>query len=226
MERHNMILHVTRHGQTSKDKSHQPEDPYLSELGRKQAQRLKDLNFQGPIYSSPYLRTIETADVIAEVLDTVIIPTAAMREYFIRENQLAGFQGATVADLQTTYSRVQTPPDFPYPWWTTQIESNDMIEARVAPLINTLTDGASDALLVGHGASVTGVHRYVLRNHAPEHANHGKRGWNCVLSSFQFTPQFKIIHLLDTDHLPDDVITNNAKSRAQVLQESPEQNDI
>ena len=225
-----MTLHITRHGQTSRDKAHQPEDPYLSELGQKQAhllgQRLKDLNFQGPIYSSPYWRTIETANQIAEVVDTVIIPAASMREYFIRENQLAGFQGATVADLQAVYPRVQTTPDFPYPWWTTQIESNEMVEARVAPLIDTLINHQADALLVGHGASVSGTHRHILRNHAPEHLNHGQRGWNCILSSFQFKPTFEIIRIMNTDHLPNDAITNNAKSREQVLQESPEQNDI
>jgi len=225
-----MILHITRHGQTSTKKIRQPADPDLSDLGRKQArllgQRLKDQNFQGPIYSSPYWRTIETANEIAEVLDTVIIPTAEMREYFIRENQLAGFQGATPADLQATYPRVQTNPTFPYPWWTTQIESNDMVEARVAPLINTLVNHQTDALLVGHGASVTGAHRYILRHHAPDQLNHGQRSWNCILSSFQFTPTFKTINLMSTDHLPNEAITNNAKSREQVLQESPEKNDI
>jgi len=169
---------------------------------------------------------METADVIAQVLNTSIIPSPPMREYYIRENQLAGFQGATLSDLAAAYPRVQPPPDFPYPWWTTQIESDEMVEARVAPLVDTLIKGPSDALLVGHGASVSGIHRHVLRHHAPERMNHGRRGWNCVLSSFQFTPQFKIIHLLDTDHLPGEVITNNAKSREQVLQESPEQSDI
>lgn len=225
-----MILHITRHGQTDTQKSHQPEDPYLSDLGRTQArllgQRLKDLHFQGPIYSSPYWRTIETANEIAEDLDTVIIPTAEMREYFIRNGQLDGFQGATPKNLQATYPRVQTPSNFPHPWWTTQIESNDMVESRVAPLINTLIQHQSDALLVGHGASVTGAHRHILRTHAPAQLNHGQRSWNCILSSFQFTPTFKIIHLMSTDHLPPQAITNNAKSREQVLQESPEQNDI
>lgn len=225
-----MILHITRHGQTSPNKPHQPADPRLSDQGRTQAhllgQRLKSLNFQGPIYSSPYWRTIETANEIAEVLDTVIIPTAAMREYFIRENQLDGFQGATVSDLQAIYPRVQTTPNFPYPWWTTQIESNDMVESRVSPLIDTLINHKTDALLVGHGASVTGAHRHILRHHAPEQLNHGQRSWNCILSSFQFTPTFKTLRIMETDHLPDELITNNAKSREQVLQESPEKNDI
>lgn len=225
-----MILHVTRHGQTDPQKPHQPADPYLSPLGQKQAhllgQHLKALDFRGLIYSSPYLRTIETAHIIADITDTTIIPSASMREYFIRENQLEGFKGATAPELQTTYPRVQAPPSFPYPWWTHQIETNDMVEARVAPLIETLTKDTTDILLVGHGASVSATHRHILRLHAPDQFNHGKRGWNCVLSSFQFTPHFQIIRLLDTQHLPEEAITNNAKSRAQVLQESPELNDI
>jgi broad specificity phosphatase PhoE len=225
-----MILHVTRHGQTDPNRAHTPADPPLSKLGREQArrlgQRLKDLVFKGPIYSSPFLRTLETAAVIAEILDSVIIPASPLREYFIRENQLEGFQGATAEELRSAFPRVEIPPDFAYPWWTTQIESDDMVTARVAPLIDTLARHKQDVLLVGHGASVTGAHRHILTTQAPENLNHGQRSWNCILSSFQFTPRFEIIRIMDTAHLPEDAITNNAKSRAQVMRESPGQNDI
>ena len=218
-----MILHVTRHGQTNTKKTHTPGDPYLSDLGRQQAlllgRRLAELGFNGPIYSSPYYRTIETAHIIAETVDTVVIPAAPMREYVIRENQLQGFQGATATDFQAIYSRIKIEPDFPYPWWTFEIESPEMVEARVAPLVDRLTKGDTDALLVGHGASVGGVHRHVLRPNAPEQIHHGQYDWNCILSSFQFTPTFTILRIMETAHLPPEAITANAKTREEVLRE-------
>ena len=75
-----MIVYVTRHGQPlqrtqaqKEDPEFPPGDPPLSALGREQAQRLgeclKVLGFAGTIYASPYRRTAETADEIAEVLD-------------------------------------------------------------------------------------------------------------------------------------------------------------
>ena len=218
-----MIIHITRHGQTNTQETHTPGDPYLSDLGRKQAallgHRLAELGFNGPIHSSPYYRTIETAHIIADIVDTGVIPSAPMREYAIRENQFDGFQGATASQLRAIYPRVQLNPDFPYPWWTTDIETPDMIEARVAPLIDKLIQGTTDALLVGHGASIGGAHRHILRHHAPDRLRHGQTGWNCVLSSFQFAPAFAIQRIMDTDHLPPEAITANAKTREDVLRE-------
>ena len=218
-----MILHVTRHGQTNTKKTHTPGDPYLSDLGRQQAlllgRRLAESGFDGPVYSSPFYRTIETAYIIAETVDTVVIPAAPMREYVIRENQLEGFQGATATELEAFHPRVQIEPDFSYPWWTFEIESPEMVAARTAPLVDRLVKGHTDALLVGHGASVGGVHRHVLRHNAPEQMNHGRHGWNCILSSFQFTPTFTVLRIMDTAHLPPGTITANAKTREEVLGE-------
>ena len=139
----------------------------------------------GGIYSSPYFRTVETAHVIAEITDRVVVPAAEMREYVIRENQMDGFQGATQDELIAGYSSVTKATDFPYPWWTSNIESDEDIEARVAPLVDRVLAADIDALLVGHGASAEGVHRYLLRRHAPNQMNHGQNIWNCFLSSFK-----------------------------------------
>ena len=218
-----MILHVTRHGQTDVRSDHPPGDPHLTQLGRKQAEllgeALKDQGFEGQIYSSPYFRTIETADVVAEVTDTVVFPAAEMREYVIRENQMDGFEGATQAALVGRYDRVKYGDGFPYPWWTTNIESDEDIELRVTPLVDRAMAGDVDVLLVGHGASVAGVHRYVLGRYAPDQMTQEKVGWNCLLSSFRIRPKFDVIKLLDVSHLSEDMITSNAKTRAEVLAE-------
>ena len=220
-----MILHVTRHGQVDQATDHPVGDPYLSEVGCEQArllgERLKGQGFNGSIYSSPFLRTVETAQIVAEVVDAEVIPAAEIREYVIREGQMDQFRGATAVELRDRYSRVPDSSELEYPWWTSEIETDDDIEARVSPLINEAVAGNMDALLVGHGASVGGVHRHILKRHAPDRLNHGLRGWNCVLSSFGFGP-FEIVRLLDTDHLPDDLVTSNAQTREEVLKEFAE----
>jgi broad specificity phosphatase PhoE len=194
-----------------------------TDLGRKQAEllggSLKEMGFEGEIYSSPYFRAVETAQVIADVTDRVVVPAAEMREYVIRENQMDGFQGATQDELIAGYSSVTKATDFPYPWWTSNVESDEDIEARVAPLVDRVLAADVDALLVGHGASAKGVHRYLLRRHAPDHMNHGQNIWNCFLSSFKIRPDFHVLRIMDVGHLPDDAVTSNARSRAEVLAE-------
>lgn len=218
-----MKLHVTRHGQTDVRSDHPPGDPHLTDLGIRQAEylgmALKESSFVGVIYSSPYFRTIETAQVIADVTDTVIVPAAEMREYVIRENQMDGFRGATQDELAVSYSRVQKAPDFPSPWWTTNIETDEDIEGRVQPLVDRVITDEVDVLLVGHGASTEGVHRHILRNHAPDQLDHGQRGWNCFRSTFDFRPDFRVVHIMDVSHLPDDAVTSNAMTREEWLAE-------
>ena len=218
-----MQLHVTRHGQTDVDSDHPPGDPHLTELGHRQAEllgrALKEYGFAGTIYSSPYFRTIETAQGIGAVTGSAVVPAAEMREYVIRDDQMHGFRGATQNELAAAYSLVTPTDHCPYPWWTTAIETDEDIEARVVPLVDRVANGADDALLVGHGASVGGVHRHFLRRHAPEQLDHNQISWNCCLSSFAMRPDFGVLRLMDVGHLPDEAITSNARTRAEVLAE-------
>ena len=223
-----MILHVTRHGQTDVRSSHPPGDPRLTEIGRQQAkllgERLSADGFQGEILSSPYLRTTETAQVIAEVTTSVILPSAEMREYVIREHQMDEFDGADLETLVSEYSCVRNERPLPTPWWTDQLETDEDIEARVRPLIEDVIQAGEDALLVGHGASVAGVHRYILGQYAPENIPGDQVGWNCMLSSFRIEPGFEILNIMDVSHLPDDHVTNNARTRAEVMEERENEN--
>ena len=218
-----MTLHLTRHGQTDVRSDHPPGDPHLTDLGMRQAEllgrALDEQGFDGTVYSSPYFRAIETAQVIADVTNSDVLPTPEMREYVIREDQMDHFSGATMEELSAAYTRVTETDGSRYPWWTTFIESDEDIEARVSPLVDRLAGGSCDALLVGHGASAAGVHRHILGRHALDRVVHGQIGWNCFLSSFQFTPDFRVLRLVDVSHLPEDAITSNAKTRAEVLAE-------
>ena len=76
---------------------------------------LKEQGFDGTVYSSPYFRAIETAQIIADVTDSAVLPTLEMREYVIREDQMDNFSGATMEELSTAYTRVTEADTFHYP---------------------------------------------------------------------------------------------------------------
>lgn len=224
-----MILHITRHGHVfpaepgeSENTDYRRGDPSLSRLGREQAlllgKRLRKLGFDGRIYSSPYRRSIETAQIIAEVVDTEVAPEARFREYVNLEDDMTGFRGATGHELRAEFSRVRVGTQFPDLWWTSTAETGEDVEARVASLVDELADASSDALLVGHGATLGGATRHVLRNFAPARLNTQPPGWNCALTSFQMSPVFQVIQLADTAHLPPEAVTSNTRTRAEVDQ--------
>ena len=53
--------------------------------------------------------------------------------------------------LRALLKRVQPAADFDIsPWWTSHIESDEDVEARVAPLVDAVIAAGADALLVGH----------------------------------------------------------------------------
>jgi len=216
-----VILHVTRHGQTDVQSDHPPGDPHLTDLGRRQAERLgqalKELGFAGAIYSSPYFRTMETAQVVAETTDTYVTPVAEMREHVPRAGRMETFVGATLSDLAAAYDRVNAEADLPHPWWTTEVESDADVAVRVAPAVTRALAGGGGALLVGHGASALGVHQHLLGDHDAGRERHGDVGWNCFLSSFEMTEPVRVVRLKEFGHLPDGMITSNAMTREEVL---------
>lgn len=231
-----MIIHSTRHGQVLPSGSdtwsladYPPGDMPLSDLGRRQAhllgQRLQSERFDGPIYSSPYRRTVETACGVADVVDAPVIPVAPLREIVKREGQMDGFSGLAAGDLAALHPRVQPPSDFSDNWWTSAAETDDDVETRVAPFVDGLLADDSDSetqqiLLVGHGASTGGIIHHLLRRCAPDQIGPPEPGWNCSLTSFRchgLKGRVELVCRLDTAHLPPEAITSNAQTQAEVL---------
>ncbi len=81
---------------------------------------LAQMGFQGTVYSSPYSRTIETAKIIADKTGTYLVPAAEMREYVIREDQMADFAGATQPERSSPLSSPSSIHSAP------QTESSDV----------------------------------------------------------------------------------------------------
>jgi len=95
----------------------------------------------------------------------------------------------------------------------------------VAPFVDGLidqdsADADSHVLLVGHGASTGGVIRHLLRRCAPARIGAPDPGWHCGLTSFCYhgvDGPSELIRRMETVRLPEEAVTSNAQSRADVL---------
>ncbi|MEC4891438.1 MAG: histidine phosphatase family protein [Oscillatoria sp. PMC 1051.18] len=136
-----------------------PYDPPLSEDGVIQAkelgQRLKNENISH-IFSSPFLRTVQTAYQVAEALDLPIKLEAGLSEWLNPEWMSAMPEKLPLEILAQKYPRIDLSynsrliPEYP--------ESNETVMERTAITVKKLVaEFAEDILLVGHGASVLGT---------------------------------------------------------------------
>ena len=133
-----------------------PDDPPLSEDGIVQARELGDrLRCEQiqHIFSSPFLRTIETASQVAEVLDLSVKVEHGLSEWLNAEWFGAYPALAPFADKIRMFPRIdrdyrsRLTPTYPETW-------EDVVR-RGEKLTKGLTeDFSGNLLLVGHGASV------------------------------------------------------------------------
>ncbi len=160
-----MLRLITRHGQISEDAEFvgghlypAGEDP-LSELGREQArmlgERLKEMGFKGRILASPYMRTMETADIVAEITGLKVIPFAPIREIFKTQKQIDEYRGMTLEKMRSLYQNLDSDATLEYPWWTPDIENSDEVLARIEAGVKIAEERypKEEILFVGHGAS-------------------------------------------------------------------------
>ncbi len=178
----------------------------LSQLGREQArllaERLKSLDFKGVIFSSPYDRALETANIIAEELELNVIPLASLREIVTRVDEF--YQGATAQELSKRYSRVCFDKNFPNIWWGECKEDLADVIARLETGLKTVLSQLpkdTDVLLVGHGTtSVALRHLFNVTENLDFH-------WNCHLSLLYASD--KKTYANDCAHLPKEKRTEN-----------------
>jgi len=199
-----MKIYITRHGQVLPAKSYgdvqfPAGDPPLTEVGRKQAGHLgaylKHLGFCGKIYSSPYRRTLETAEIIAEHTDSEIIPWVPMREIMKTHEAAEEFCGMTSDEMIEMFPHVVKEIKLPYPWWEKKQDSEEDVLKRVGTGFSELMP-EEDVLFVGHGASAGHMIRYL---NIP--SKKGMRFFNCSLSVLD-TENPKNSKYLDYAHLP------------------------
>ena len=157
-----MKIYITRHGQVldwgiGGDAQFPKGDPPLSKLGREQATQLgkylKHLGFSGKIYSSPFARALETAEMIAEQTGSLIVPWAPIREIVKTKESTADFTGLTLSEIREKFRFIDPEATLPYPWWGLIPEKAEDVITRIQAGLDALAP-TEDILLVGHGASV------------------------------------------------------------------------
>lgn len=209
-----MRIFETRHGQVA-PKGYYGDDPSLpvgdvalTPLGKEQArlvgERLKELGFQGVIFSSPYDRTLKTASIIAQILNLTVTPVAWLHEIQLTPDD--GFCGATAEQIRNNYPCVQKEFDLPACWWGDCKEDLFAVIERVrVGLEQTLPTVSEDVdvLLVGHAAtSVALRHLYNGTNNMRAFA------WNCHLSLL-YAPEEEC-YVNDCAYMPQEMWTGNA----------------
>lgn len=134
-------------------------DPHLAQDGIIQAQelghRLKSEKITH-IFSSPFLRTVQTAHEIASILDLSIKLEAGLGEWLNPNWMDYCPQIRSHQELIVDYPRIdlayhsQVIPQYP--------ESEEMVQKRTQEIAQKLAhDFSGELLFVGHGASVLGT---------------------------------------------------------------------
>ncbi|MFW6358467.1 MAG: histidine phosphatase family protein [Chroococcales cyanobacterium] len=148
-------------------------DPPLSSDGFVQAQQLGQ-RLKGEkiahIFSSPFLRTVQTANEVAEVLDLPIKLEAGLCEWLNPEWMTEAPETLSYEVLADKYRRIDLSytsrliPRYP--------ESNDRVMERTGEIARRLVEEFSeDILLVGHGASVLGATTGLVGGHPTVNAS-------------------------------------------------------
>lgn len=141
-----------------------PYDPPLSEDGFIQAwqlaQRLTGVGIKH-IFASPFLRTVQTANAVAELLDLPIKLESGLSEWLNPEWMATEPERLPTEILQQQFPRIDSSyssciiPCYP--------ETNKDVLERAGSTARLLTSKYSeDILLVGHGASVLGTSQGLL----------------------------------------------------------------
>ncbi|NRA40140.1 MAG: histidine phosphatase family protein [Planctomycetes bacterium] len=194
---------ICRHGNRIDlvDPSWQGDDPYLSDDGfvqaRETGERLKGEGIQ-EIFASPFLRTMQTANCIAEALDLPIKIEYGICEWLSTELFDHMPVCLTASERAERFPRIDTSyKSLLDPQWP---ESVEMIEQRCAQIVNHVADTyASDILFVGHAASVYSCAQGLLpvKTHIEPLL--------CSLTKIQRLPSGGVMELnCDTSHLSVD----------------------
>lgn len=175
-----------------------PDDPPLAQEGRLQAiDTGKFLSNQDVqlIYSSPFLRCIQTAGLIADIIKVPIrveygLCEALFTKWFSKMPDLSSITELKkeIEWVDETYKSVVIP-SFP------ENEVKDTWERCARTMQKILTETTGNILLVGHGASVAGMIEALTGTN--ENANYGL----CGLNRIEATETGWILRWSGEDHL-------------------------
>ncbi len=219
-----MILYYARHGQVipsefQGDELYQKYDRPLTEIGQIQAEylgkKMKETGFSGRIYSSPFRRALQTAEKVARETGCPITPVGWLHERFTNQESAVDFRGMTREMILTRFRYID--PDFtlPDPWFAGKAETLEEVDRRIFPPLKALIEKNEDCMLIGHGASLSGVRRYFGIEHPKT-----LQSWNCGLTSLKIEDgTTELLTFFDVSFLPEEYVTTNGRTRAECQNE-------
>ncbi len=213
-----MRIFITRHGQVQTEKG--VDDPFypkgeiaLSPLGREQArltgERLKELGFCGKIYASPYFRTMETANIIADVTGSKVYPYAPIQELMYPDSLKSGYQGSPLHVLKEKFPHVADGAELEDSWRVKEAEDMGTMKPRIEKVVSDFKPDC-EILFVGHGAS---SHWLVTLYGIPYVEGHFI--YNCSLSLIDPEDSSVATLYCDVSHMPEDMVTNNHETKRE-----------
>src|SRR5699024_7606522 len=111
--------------------------------------------FAGKILSSPFLRTSETANIIAQQLDNRFYPEPSLRER--NTENISDFKETTLPEMRQNFNCLAVDASLETPWFPNvgaiERETDKEGTQRVKPLVDEYEDGDIDVLLVCHNIS-------------------------------------------------------------------------
>lgn len=215
-----MLLHLPRHGQPV-HAARQAEDaegllggdPVMTALGRAQGRllgrHLARLGFRGRIWSSPYRRAAETADLVAGELGVTFEVRADLRDIVKDTTPRQALRGQPIAELRRAYPHLADGP-LPFPWWTMATDDRAELTQRLVRLVEPLLTGHEDLLLVGHGATVNQLTQVFSKRAGRGDLGDWFGAWNAQLTTFAVEPgTVRLVRLGDVSFLTPRQTTAN-----------------
>ncbi|PLV60025.1 histidine phosphatase family protein [Thermotoga sp. KOL6] len=198
-----MKLYLVRHGETSWNEKGLWQgiaDVPLNERGRNQAKKLAErLKKADAVYSSPLMRSFETAKEIAEKFEKKV-----KIEEGLKECEISLWNGLTVEEAMREYpyefKKWSTDPNFE----VEGLESMKNVQKRVVKSMIKIVarerlNGSNDVVVVSHSLSLRSFICWVLG--LPLHLHRNFKLDNASLSIVEIESKPRLILLNDTCHL-------------------------
>ena len=211
-------IYITRHAQAGSVIKEIKETKITEDLGIIQAQKLANylvnkIKFNGPVYSSPFYRTTETAIYTAKLLNTKAILDPGLQE--LATHAKPSPPGLTLAQQKSYFGNMITPGKRYKDGWRLCKETTEMRRIRVAKALDAiLAETRGDILLVTHGAGVGDLNR-ILKSRAINKEVKKLKGsaWNCALYIYELNEKGQVVSgRYTTEYLSDMELTNNFRS--------------
>jgi broad specificity phosphatase PhoE len=231
-----MEIYLIRHGESANnalaDARQRVCDPPLTERGREQArrvaERLKSLDWAYPsssrtsgmaltrLYSSPMLRSLETAEAIRQATGLTPHVWLDLHEHggiwldYGDGRGPIGLAGMGRSEMQGRFPHFVLPEGWPEEgWWNRPFESDEEAYARAQRVARELEQWAETEerlALVGHGGFGSSLISVLLGLPFVPYERFVQ--YNTALSRVDLTPtRVRLRFLNRVDHLPNDLVT-------------------